>query len=304
MPKTTKMSPITVDNEKAIKLVVAKIHNLPTPPIVFTQITKVVNNPNTSAYEIASIISEDPALTAKVLKLTNSSFYGISGSITNVKQAIVILGLEAIKSLVISASVFETFSKNTKLDTEYLERFWRHSLSVASMAKIICRVQKNGSIQMTEQAFSAGLLHDIGKLIIISHLPQEHLKISELLIDDVVRLEDNAEREVLGFSHADIGSFLATKWNLPDSISEAIQKHHEVDSVANEKETAIIHLADYLAHKLENLEDTGHKIEARFFNIAWQTLDLNSESEPQLLEMLQEEYSKAETFIKMAQGAA
>ena len=165
------MSPITVDNEKRIKLVVGKIHNLPTPPIVFTQITRVINNPDTSAYEIAAIISEDPALTAKVLKLTNSSFYGIPRTITNVKQAIVILGLEAIKSLVISASVFDMFSKNSKLDIVYLERFWRHSLSVPLMSKIICRKKKSPSLQEAELAFSAGLLHDSGKLIIISHLP-------------------------------------------------------------------------------------------------------------------------------------
>ena len=298
------MSPITLDNEKAIKLIVGKIHNLPTPPIVFTQITKVVNDPNTSAYNIASIISEDPALTAKVLKLTNSSFYGIAGTITNVKQAIVILGMEAIKSLVISASVFETFSKGNKLDTDYLERFWRHSLSVASMAKIICRVKRLGSIQMTEQAFSAGLLHDIGKLIIISHLPDEHWQISELLKSEPGMTEDDAERKVLAFNHADIGSFLASKWNLPDQIVSAIQQHHDQSAVAVIKETAIIHLADHLANKLEYIENEEQNHKGLFFESAWQALEIDPGHEPQLIEMLKEEYSKAETFIKMAQGAA
>ncbi len=97
--------------EKKLKIVVDKIHNLHTPPIAFTQITKVINNPNTSAYEIGAILAEDPALTAKVLKLTNSSYYGISRTITNVKQAIVILGLDAVKSLVIQAG-FCTISGN------------------------------------------------------------------------------------------------------------------------------------------------------------------------------------------------
>jgi len=298
------MPPITAENEKAIKLIVAKIHNLPTPPIVFMQITKVVNNPNTSAYDIASIISEDPALTAKVLKLTNSSFYGISGTITNVKQAIVILGLEAVKSLVISASVFESFSKNTKLDTEYLERFWRHSLSVAFMAKILCRVKKIGSIQMTEQSFSAGLLHDIGKLIIISHLPQEHLRIAELLKHHPDLTEDEAEKKALEFTHADIGSYLATRWNLPDSIVAAIQNHHDPDMVMSNKETAIIHLADYLAHKMKNIEKGIKDNEGRFHETAWATLGLDPGSEFQFIEMLREEYAKAETFIKMAQAVS
>ncbi len=163
------MSVAVEAKEKKLRFIVDKIQNLPTPPIVFTQITKVINNPDTSAYEIGAIISEDPALTAKVLKLTNSSFYGIPRTITNVKQAIVILGLEAIKSLVISASVFDTFSKNKSLDTEYLENFWRHSLSVAFMSKIIARMKKLPSLQEAEIAFSGGLLHDLGKLIIISH---------------------------------------------------------------------------------------------------------------------------------------
>jgi HD-like signal output (HDOD) protein len=110
---------ITVDSakEKKMRLIVGKVHNLPTPPMVFVQISKVINDANTSAYDIARIISEDPALTVKVLKLTNSSFYGIPRTVTNVKQAIVILGMEVVKSLVISASVFDMFAKKYKLET-------------------------------------------------------------------------------------------------------------------------------------------------------------------------------------------
>jgi len=298
------MTEMTIEKEKAIKLIVAKIHNLPTPPIVFTQITKVVNNPDTSAYDIAAIISEDPALTAKVLKLTNSSFYGISGTITNVKQAIVILGLEAVKSLVISASVFESFTKSGKLDGNYLESFWRHSLSVAFMAKIICRVKKMGSIQLAERAFSGGLLHDIGKLIISSHLTADHEKIAKILETDSRIPQDDAEMQTLGFNHADIGSYLAIKWNLPESIILAIQNHHDPRSVASDKETAIIHLADYLAHLVDSGEQTENRYTSRFHEVAWDTLDLTADMKPQLIDMLREEYAKAETFIKMAKGIA
>ncbi len=296
------MFPITVDSEKKIKLVVGKIHNLPTPPIVFTQVTRVINNPNTSAYEIASIISEDPALTAKVLKLTNSSFYGIPRTITNVKQAIVILGLEAIKSLVISASVFEMFSKNSKLDIDYLEQFWRHSLSVALMAKIICRKKRPPSLQEAELAFSAALLHDIGKLIIISHLPREHEKIVRLLENDRGCPEYHAENEILGFTHADIGSYLAARWNLPESICEPILNHHNSEVIIGGKNTALIHLANHLAYQME-IED-GHSPEngSPFYEVVWDALKLSAESASQLIEMLKEEYTKAETFMKMAQG--
>lgn len=298
------MSPITVDNEKKIKLVVGKIHNLPTPPIVFTQITRVINNPDTSAYEIASIISEDPALTAKVLKLTNSSFYGIPRTITNVKQAIVILGLEAIKSLVISASVFEIFSKNSKLDIDYLERFWRHSLSVALMAKIICRKNKMPSLQEAELAFSAGLLHDIGKLIIISHLPQEHEEIARMIENHRGYPEYHAENEILGFTHADIGSYLTARWNLPELICNAILGHHDNDALLKEKSMALIHVANYLAHQIEIEDGRSSENMSPFHEVVWDILQIDADSGCELMEVLRDEYTKAETFMKMAQGAS
>lgn len=160
------MPEINTPADKKIKLIVNRIHNLPTPPLVFTQVNKVLKNPKTSAYQIGAIISEDPALSAKILKLTNSSFYGIPGTITSVKQAIIILGLEVVRSLVLSASVFDSFAKNYKIDKNYLDWFWRHSLSVASMARIISRTKNFPSLLEAEEAFSAGLLHDIGKLVI------------------------------------------------------------------------------------------------------------------------------------------
>ncbi|RKX20496.1 MAG: hypothetical protein DRP26_01590, partial [Candidatus Zixiibacteriota bacterium] len=156
------MPEIDTSTDKKIRLIVNRIHNLPTPPMVFTQVNKVINDPNASTYQIGVIISEDPALSAKVLKLTNSAFYGIPRTITSVKQAIVILGLDVVRSLVLSASVFEIFSKQYSVDRDYLDSFWRHSLSVAFMARIISRMKNLPSVLEAEESFSAGLLHDIG----------------------------------------------------------------------------------------------------------------------------------------------
>ena len=163
-----------------LKDITEKVHNLPTPPLVFTQIIKVINNPKASANEIGAIIAEDPALTAEVLKLINSSYYGMSSTITSVKQAILILGLDAIKSLVISTSVFDSFTRNKVLDRAYLGNFWRHSLLTALMAKIVAKSVQRGFLFDSELAFSGGLLHDIGKLVIISHLPDEYPMIQEI----------------------------------------------------------------------------------------------------------------------------
>jgi len=288
--------------EKKLKSIVDKIHNLPTPPIVFTQITKVINNPNTSAYEIGAIIAEDPALTAKVLKLTNSSYYGISRTITNVKQAIVILGLDAVKSLVISASVFDAFSKNSALDREYLEYFWRHSLLVAFMAKIVSRFVDRGFLQEAEIAFSGGLLHDIGKLIIISHLPEEYSKIKTIMEKKPSYSEIDIESSILQFTHSDLGSYMAAKWNLPGEICFAILNHHSQEAMPVDSLAAVIHLADQLAHKNETMENQVIEKNNPFYDEVWGILGLDPSSEEKMLGFLRNEYTNAETFLKMAQG--
>ena len=292
----------TENAEKKLRIIVDKIHNLPTPPIVFTQITKVINNPDTSAYEIGGIIAEDPALTAKVLKLTNSSFYGIPRTITNVKQAIVILGLEAVKSLVISASVFDAFSKNKSLDSDYLENFWRHSLSVAFMAKITARFINASNLQEAEIAFSGGLLHDIGKLIIISHLPDEYSRIKAVQEKNPKAPGIDIEKSVMEFTHADLGSYMAGKWNLPEEICDAISNHHNETALKGDNLGAIIHLSDYLAHQTDITDDKGVENNNPFYESAWTALGLDNSSAGKLINMLREEYSKAETFLKMAQG--
>ncbi len=288
--------------EKKLKIIADKIHNLPTPPIVFTQIIKVINNPNSSAYEIGAIIAEDPALTAKVLKLTNSSYYGMLSTITNVKQAIVILGLDIVKSLVISASVFDSFSKNSALDREYLENFWRHSLLVAFMAKIVSRFVKRGFLYESEIAFSGGLLHDIGKLIIISHLPEEYSKIKTVSEKEASSSEIDIESSVLQFTHSDLGSYMTARWNLPGEICFAILHHHSQEAMSVDSFAGVIHLADQLAHKNEILDDQVIEKNNPFHEEVWEILGLDPSSEEQMLELLRNEYTKAETFMKMAQG--
>ncbi len=288
--------------EKKMKMIVGRIQNLPTPPIVFTQITKVINDPNTSAYDLAKIIAEDPALTAKILKLTNSSFYGIPRSITNVKQAIVILGMEAVKSLVISASVFEMFSGKNKIDGDYLADFWKHSLQTAFTSRIITRLTEFPAFLEAEMSFSAGLLHDIGKLVIMTDMSKEHAEVKEHLSRDTKLAEFEAENAVMEFSHADIGSFLAAKWNLPEPICNAIRNHHNFEVVNAQPEAGLIHLANHMAHRANMEEEEILPNMSPLNELVWQTLGLDLSQRKKLLSRLGEEYGKAETFLKMAQG--
>jgi len=289
-----------IKQEAKLKAVISRIHNLPTPAVVFNQINKVINNPNTSAYDVAAIISEDPAISVKVLKLTNSAFYGIPRTVINIKQAIVILGLEAVKSLVLSASVFDMFARN-QIDKEYQEEFWRHSLACAFTSRIIARSFKTKTLLEGEVFFSAGLLHDIGKLVICGFMPQEHRAIKEIMERENLQAHQ-AEDRIFGFNHAHIGSVLAETWHLPEKLQNAIRFHHSPeDSPINKEQNYIIHFANYLSKLLDKTEDEWESIPSPQED-SWLILGISKELLPTFLTQLQDEYNRAETFIKMAKG--
>ena len=162
--------------ELRVRQVVANIRNLPTPPIVFTQIQRVMNKETASAGDISKILAEDPSMAAKVLKLTNSAFYGLSREIGSVKQAVIIVGIDAIKNLVLSASVLEMF-KGNDLSQEFQDQFWRHSLATGQGSRLLAKKFRSKGMIDPETAFSAGLLHDIGKLVIACFMKDDFKKI-------------------------------------------------------------------------------------------------------------------------------
>lgn len=285
--------------ENRLTQVINGIRNLPTPPIVFQQIQKVINDPETSVGDVASILSEDPAMSVKVLKLTNSAFYGLSREIDSVKHAVMIIGLEAVKNLVLSASVLNMFKANDG-NKEYHESFWRHSLANAFAARIIASKLHRGKQFNPDPAFSCGLIHDIGKMIFCCFMPREHKAIVEYQNAHPDTAELEAEVAVLGFTHAQMGRQLAITWKLPARMADAIGYHHNPNIENGSDDFAyLINLADYVAltaFPVDNLEKNLPDLypETRqFFEI--------DENEIELLKAaLFEEYMKAETFMKIA----
>jgi len=278
------------------------IRNLPTPPPVFHQIITVVNSPDTSAYDVAKLLSEDPAMTAKVLKITNSAYYGLSGTVTSVKQAIVIIGLEAVRSLVLSSSLFDMF-KGDRIGRDFHDRFWRHSLVTAFGSRLLMREICTDDFSAGELAFTTGLLHDIGKIVMYLHSPADCQRvIAEAGEGEIENLE--AERATFGFDHALVGGVLATKWNLPASMSQAIMYHHSPLAVEDPlRLTDVVHLADGLTyHSLEGGDElsTAPAIEPGVFD----RTGLRLEDLGDYVGRLKKEYIQAETFLKMAGGSA
>lgn len=291
------MTTTILDNK--VKMIVSNIRNLPTPPIVFNQIQKVINDPNVSANNIAAILAEDPAMSVKVLKLTNSAFYGLTREIEVVREAVVIVGMEAVKNLVLSASVLDMF-KSDDVDQDFQERFWRHSLATAVCSRLLARRLRDHGIVDADAAFSAGLLHDVGKMVICCFLPDEYKKFAEFRKENEMMEDLDAENEALGYNHAGIGGFLTEQWKLPSKLRDAIINHHSPSESAEEGRMAyFVCVADYIAKltfRDEVVDPRVPKIDpAVLAHIGLEEGDMGVYSEH-----LREEYLKAETFMKMA----
>lgn len=221
------------------------IRNLPSIPVVMFEVTKLLENPKTNANDLGKIISMDQGLVAKILTVANSPLYGLPRRVSTIEFAIVILGFEHIKNIVIALSMIEAFKGK---DDKNLDKksYWLHSLVTAFAAKRIAddfRYRKSG------EAFTAGLLHDLGISVIQRFFNADFEKIIDFVkVNECDHL--TAEKQILGIDHQDIGQFLVEKWNLPPVLGDVILHHHDPENAENKQLTFIVHFADYMTQKL------------------------------------------------------
>ncbi len=237
--------------EERYRRIVESIDRLPSLPSIAARLIDVVNSPESSADDAAELIEKDPALTTKILRLANSAFYGMPRSISSVSSAVVILGFNTIRSVALSATIVKMFPKGTGAAPFDYMRFWRHSIVSAMVARSIARRLFNFMMLDPEGAFCAGLLHDIGRLIFQQYVPEDCVGACELARTRAIPLIE-AEMEVMGITHARIGSILADKWALPIDLENALVFHHEPQAATSGKElVATIHLADIICHAID-----------------------------------------------------
>ena len=292
------MEAVAIDNK--VKQVISNINNLPTPPIVFQQIQKALSEEDASAAQVAAILQEDPAISAKVLRLTNSAFYGLPREIETVKQAVVIIGMEAVRNLVLSASVLDMFHGDS-FDRQYQDHFWRHSLAVASASRLVAGKSDTNEPVDIDASFSAGLLHDIGKIIIACYLPDEFKQLVERRQTDTTTSDYDLEEMVFGYNHAQIGGFLGTQWKLPTKLQHAIVFHHEPSKCPVELLSPyVVHVGNFIAKK-SFFDDNEELFNDKLEDGALEKLGISEDMIPDLCERLKkEEYLKAETFVQIA----
>lgn len=240
----TETQDIQAKRERTEK-VLASVVNLPVVPKVMFETIKLLDNKYTTAGELNKVISKDQALLTKILTIANSPLYGLQRKVTTIEYAILVLGYRELRNIISALSVAEAFRNKTD---KYLnsKEFMLHSyLTGTASKKLATDIGYNNS----GEAFIAGFLHDIGLSVMHRYLHSGYINITELVESKGVRFRD-AELDVLGMTHDQIGYFLLDKWNFPKEISEPVLTHHnpsESDSVLG----AIVNLADYITNRLK-----------------------------------------------------
>lgn len=216
-------------------------------PEVCIRVNEMLDEPTVTAADLGQIISQDTSLTARLLKIVNSSYYGFQSKIETVSRAVTVVGLRELRGLVIAASAVETFS-NVPDEILNKVRFWRHSLYCGVIARLLA---EQCHVLHSERLFVAGLLHDIGKLIIAQRMPTETRMIA-LEADSGTRSEFEVEQDFLGFNHAEVGGELMREWNMPETLFEAVAYHHAPEHAkTGVMETCLVHMANIFTDEAE-----------------------------------------------------
>lgn len=223
------------------------LKNLPSLPELYLEIADALQSPNCSSQRIAEIASQDPAIAAKLLQLSNSAFFGFSRKVSSIAEAVQLLGVGIIQSLALAVPVFASFSRQ-KCPSFPLEQIWEHSLQTGIISRRICSEHLADAF-LGEQAFCAGLLHDLGKIILADGLPDEYSAILQEAHEQRQPVSV-VEQKRLEATHAEVGAYLLAIWGLPIPLVEAVANHHHPGHCGNREFclAGIVHAANALQH--------------------------------------------------------
>ena len=231
------------DNQEMKKKILKGVNELPPMPEIVIKAQGLLADPDSSANELAALLETDQSIAAKVLKMANSTFFGMSGRVSSIKHASLVLGYQNLSQIISVAGMHKSLEKKLPGYGFESDDLWRHSLSVALGSKLIAS-RRNPELEMV--AHTAGLVHDVGK-IILDPFVLEAKKSFEAFLTQEQQTYLNAEQQILGFDHAEIAAEVCQKWSIPEVISSAIRSHHCPSSSPEVELASILHMADYIS---------------------------------------------------------
>jgi putative nucleotidyltransferase with HDIG domain len=274
--------------------VVHAVSHVATLPEMHLRLLEVMNNPRSSALDMARVISRDPGLTSRLLKRSNSAYYGVGSSVATVTRAITVVGVGTLRELSLGTSVVRMFNKLPQ-DLLDMDAFWQHSVLVGVLARELAMML---SLPDTEEAFVAGLLHDLGRVLLVAAMPVEYRK-TLLFARAARRWLTTVEQDQLGFTHAQVGGALFRAWGLPKSLIAVAEFHHHPELVTRHRKLVeLVHLADALAHGLD-LGNSGETRVPPFQDDLWTRLELPDRLGDLLADA---EHSLADVYRSILQG--
>lgn len=279
---------------------IKKNKDLPTLSEFYLRFRQKIADPSTSATEIANVIASDQVITSRVLRTANSPFYGLVSRITTIPHAIVVIGFNGIHYIILNTAVFNLFNKaaSSGIDVFDISRLWQHSSAVAILSRLIA---KKINFPAYEEMFTAGLLHDIGKLYIYKNYSSDFVEIIRQVQQEKVHIRE-AEDKVLGINHAEIGELLLKEWNLPEDLLFTTAYHHNPVLAKNkDKPASIVHLADILCRSLEIGSGGDNTIPPLNYE-AWDKLGLEVDDLDDIIKDVDKELKHFEVFTAKDDG--
>ncbi len=270
--------------------------NMPSLSPTASKVMQLANNINTPPPELTKVIKLDPVLSAKVLKLVNSSYFALPNQIVSLEKAVIMLGLNTIKNLALSAATLAQMKAKSLPDNFDADGFWKHSLAVGVTAKLIA--QKRGiDKKVIEDYFIAGLLHDLGILVEAKIYPEEFQRI--LLSIESISVYDAEEVILEGLTHCSIGKVLADKWTLSEELKNVMLGHH---APFDQAEPSSVTLSVYLANSICKNNAVGLVLDKPPVEVdpkVYEKLGIDASIESEILEVLEDEIIKAAEFLKV-----
>jgi len=281
--------------DRKIEEYIRKIPSLPTSVV---KVLEICNNPNASPSDLNHIISLDPVLVGRVLKLINSAYYSLGQPVTSIVRAIIMLGLNTVKNLVLSTAVIRNLSEQKKSKGLNMEGFWQHSFCVGVSAKFLA-AKRGINPKLREEYFTAGLLHDIGKIPLNAVYEKDYLL--TLSASDRDRISLNiAEDNTLGFNHCDAGAAIVKAWKLEGTVADVIIYHHSLSDYSGESEDVLYNViaANYFA-TVGEIGFSGNRYPQKIDDNVWNKLGIDKEFFFEIENSVKEEIEKAKVFLKI-----